>query len=58
MQNKYQFENGKNVNILRRREQHFDEVLSSAVSQHPSKKVLTRATDNEKIQAGFELEQI
>ena len=32
LQNKYQFEEGKNVNILRRRELSFDEILSSADS--------------------------
>ena len=36
LQNKYQFEEGKNVNIFRRREQNFDEVLSSATSKEKS----------------------
>ena len=44
LQNKYQFEEGKIVYILCRREQIFYKVLSSAVSQPRRKKVLPRAT--------------
>ena len=53
LQNKYQFDEGKNVNILRIREQNFDKVLSSAVSQPPRKKVLTHATDSKRRSAVY-----